>query len=199
MEERTILENLVKLNSQLDPLGSDSSDEDKYWMTAQIKFPAALQRLYSRLELIGVDFRVDVGVHQEIKNMPHEVAAIIQRTAEYSGTTDREKLHRLMIEQRRSARFAGRFREDFRELAQMFMPTRFRRYILVQHPFRYYGCEQGLELFETSFVPLPKFMRVTSRTDLTLEEPAKEGFLVYKKREVRDEIRRIFPASKNYQ
>ena len=114
VEERTIIENLVKLNSQLDPLGSDASNEDKYWLTAQIKFPASLRRLYSSLEVLGVDFRVDVGVHQEIKTLPREVRGIIERTAEFSGTADREKLLRLVAEQRRVAKFASRFREDFR-------------------------------------------------------------------------------------
>ncbi len=198
VEERTIVESLVKMNSQLDPLGSESSDEDKYWLTAQIKFPASLQRLYSSLEVLGVDFRVDVGVHQEIKTLPREVRGIIERTAEFSGTSDREKLLKLVAEQRRVSKFASRFREDFRELALLFMPTRFSHYIIVQQPFRYYECKPGLELFQSSFAPLPKFMTVVSRTDLSLEEPAKEGFLVYKKKEVRDEIQRIFPPSKDY-
>ena len=198
VEERAIIENLVKLNSQLDPLGSVSPDEDKYWLTAQIKFPASLRRLYSSLEVLGVDFRVDVGVHQEIKTLPREIRGIIERTAEFSGTSDREKLLKLVAEQRRVAKFARRFREDFRELALLFMPTRFSHYIIVEQPFRYYECHPGLDLFESSFAPLPKFMTVVSRTDLSLEEPAKEGFLVYKKKEIRDEIERIFPPTKTY-
>src|SRR6266516_1338605 len=198
IEERTVFENLVKLNSQLDPLGSDSSAEDKYWLTAQIKFPASLQKIYRSLEVLGVDFRVDVGVNQQIKTVPSEIRAIIERPDVFSGTADREKLLRLVGEQRRAAKFASRFREDFRELALLFMPTRFSRYIVVQQPFRYTECEPGLELFESSFAPLPKFMTITSRTDLSLEEPAKEGVLVYKKKEVKDEIQRIFPASKDY-
>lgn len=196
IEERNVLENIVRLDSEIDPLGSASSDVDKYWMTAQLKSPLGLRKMYSRLELLGVNFRVDVGVHQEIKAIPREVKGIIERSAEFGGTTDRNKLTQLVMDQRRSARFASRFREDFRELAQLFLPTRFRRYIAIEQPFRYYNCEPGMELFETSFVPLPKFMTVISRTNLSLDEPAKEGFLLYKKKEVRDEIKRIFPESK---
>ncbi len=194
--ERTVTESLVQMNSQLDPLTGESLETDKYWMTAQLRHPAALQKSYSRLDLLGVDFRVDVGVHQDVKTkVPHEVMRIIERSAEFASTSDREKLLRLALEQRRAVRFASGIRDALRELTDLFLPGRFKRFVEVQAPFRFYECERGIELFESLFASMPKFMTITSRTDLSLQEPAKQGVLLYKKKEIREEIGRIFPRS----
>ncbi len=194
LPERGVTEALVQMNSQLDPLTTDASEMDKYWMTAQLRNPAALQRSYTRLDVLGVDFRVDVGVHQDVKTkVPSGVKRIIQRSAEFAGTSDREKLLRLALDQRKSARFSAGVKDGLRELTDLFLPGRFRRYVEVQPPFRFYDCERGHELFESLFATLPKFMTVTSRTDLSLDEPARQGFLLYKKKIVRDEIERMFP------
>ena len=38
-------------------------------------------------------------------------------------------------------------------------------------------------------------MTITSRTDLSLDVPAKEGILVYKKKAIGEGVERIFPAT----
>ena len=51
-------------------------------------------------------------------------------------------------------------------LGELFVPSRFRRYVDVADPFHVWECERGRRLFELPFLNLPKTMTVVSRTDL---------------------------------
>lgn len=192
--ESQSLNEIVQRNVQLDSTAPDLSDSESYWMTSQLKHPSFLRKTYSRLELYGVDFRVDVGVHQEIKNsIPHGIMKAIQRSVEFIGTTDREKLLRLMLQQRKTTQAAD-IPEAVRQLIDLFVPTKFKKFVSVNAPFRFQECQRGTEFFERLFLALPKFMTIVSRTDLTLEQPARQGTLTYKKRDVREEIAKLFPT-----
>lgn len=185
------LDNIVQRKWQLDP--ESREDADRYWIAAQLKHLRTLQEVYSKLELRGVNLQVDVGVYQDIKTkIPHSAMRAIERGSEFIGTRDREKLMRLMLEQRRDARqIGGTLLQAIRQLTDLFLPSRFERFVDVVHPFRYSGCHQGPELI-APMLALPKFMTVISRTDLSLEEPAREGHLLYYKSRIQEAIGEIF-------
>jgi hypothetical protein len=185
------VESLVQRKWQLDPHSED--DADSYWVVAQLKHLRTLQEVYSKLELRGVDLRVDVGVYQDIKTkVPHKAMRTLERGSEFIGTRDREKLVRLMIEQRRDSGYlTGELMQAVRQLTDLFLPSRFEKYVEVLAPFYYYGCHQGTD-FISPMLALPRFMTVISRTDLSLDEPAREGKVIYYKKKIQDAIGKIF-------
>lgn len=196
LRDPRFLDSVVKRNWQLDTHGQDPSNIETYWMTAQIRHPAALRGTYSKLELLGVDLLLDVGVHQDIKTaMPPHALRAMERGGKFIGASDREKLYKLMIQQRREAKSVAGLPNATRRLLDLFMPNKFKRFVEVTQQFSFHECFRGTELFESSMlVALPRFMTVVSRTDLSLETQAKEGKLMYYKGKVRDEITQIFSA-----
>jgi hypothetical protein len=120
--------------------------------------------------------------------------SIIERAARSTATRDREKLLRLAMEQAREARYADtQLYENLKRITDLFLPDKFGAFIKVDQPFRYAGCNRGAEIMQSAFFSLPTFMTVVPRTDLSLEEPARNGCLVYYKRRVQGEIEKIFP------
>jgi hypothetical protein len=192
MEDPEYLDALVQRRWQLDPQCGD--DVEQYWMTAQFKHLKVLREMYAKLDLQSVDMRVDVGVHQDIKTkIPHKAMKSIERASEFIGTRDREKLLRLMLEQRRNMEYVGKdLLQSVRKVTDLFLPTKFAGFVEVNRPFRLSDCLPGAELMESLLLALPKFMTVVSRTDLTLDEPAREGNLLYHRRRVQDAIEKIF-------
>ena len=75
------------------------------------------------------------------------------------------------------------------EIAAM---SRFESFLDVQKEFRYHMCVPGTEMIESFLLAIPKFMTVVSRTDLTLEQPARDGILQYHRGRVRNRIEKIF-------
>jgi len=193
LEEPRFLEDLVQRNGQLDPRSYGDDKVDSYWQTAQLRHLSVLSSFFQKLELRGLDCYVDVGVHQDVETkMPGSFVRAIERQAEFGLTRDREKLLRLGREQARDIRFAGKTEDMVERLRQVFAPSRFSKHLDVQDPFRFWECQQGRQLFEVPFLQLPKVMTVVSRTDLTLDDPARNGKLLYRKAEIRDEIEKIF-------
>ena len=60
-------------------------------------------------------------------------------------------------------------------------------------PFRYSDCIRGKELYDAiPFPTFPKSIKIVSRTDLSLDKPANEGRLIYKKKNFQKKISKIF-------
>lgn len=193
LEDPRFLDSLVQRNFQLDPRSFGDNTVDSYWLTAQLKHLSILSAFFQRLELRGLDCKVDVGVHQDVKTkIPTGFIRAVERQAQFGATRDREKLLRLRRDQMRDHRYAARSDDLVEQLRRIFQPSRFQRHVDVQDPFRFYECLQGRQMFEIPFLQLPTVMTVVSRTDLTLETPASNGKLVYRKAEVRKEISEIF-------
>lgn len=62
--------------------------------------------------------------------------------------------------------------------------------------FRYSNCYKGKEYFELPIQIIPKKMHVIARADLTLEKPATEGVLIYKRNQFMEEIKNILGPRK---
>lgn len=192
LEDRAFLDTLVQRSSHLDP--QDEGDIESYWMTAQLKNLSVLQKAFARLDLRGVDFNVDVGVYEDIKTkIPHKAMRSIERAAEFIGTRDRNRLLRIMLDQRKGMDYVGGdLVKAVRELTDLFLPTRFASFLNVGLGFRYHMCVPGAEMIESILLAIPKFMTVVSRTDLSLEEPARDGILRYHRGRMRNRIEKIF-------
>src|SRR3989442_2871098 len=99
LEEARFLDTLVQRSWQLDPRSLPDAKVDSYWLTAQLRHLAVLKSFFQRLELRGLECRVDVGVHQDVKTkIPHQFTRGVERAADFSKTRDREMLRRLAHE-----------------------------------------------------------------------------------------------------
>jgi hypothetical protein len=78
------------------------------------------------------------------------------------------------------------------EIHSVFLPTRFKNFVDITPPFRYHNSKQGTDFYDFPGQVLPKAMTVVSRTDLNLQNPAREGKVIYKKRDLFSELDKIF-------
>jgi len=56
-------------------------------------------------------------------------------------------------------------------------PQTFRTFLKVERDFYYHDCLRGADYYAAPFPTWPKFMIVITRTNLSLNKPAAEGFL----------------------
>lgn len=184
--------NLVERSVSVEPLQYD--DRDEYWMNAQLKFPQALQKIYSHLSLQDIDLNVDVAVDNEVKTtIPNYVTRGLRAIRKLLSQSDRNLTHTAFIEYLRTRRQIGTdIYTLIAEINALFIPERFMKFVEVTEPFRYYNSRQGTEFHDFPGQVVPKTMRVTSRTDLNLETPAKEGKVIYKKKSLSEELAKVF-------
>ena len=172
-----------------------ATDQDAYWMHAALKHPAYLKKLYDNLEVRDIDFNVDVAIYKEIKSVvPRNVIKVLSILRELSSTTDRNRAIRLTFELLKARRRGGS-KDPYEIMSQaqtLFMPHHFKRFIEVTPPFRYYDAIVGPNFYDRTLQILPKTMKVVSRTDLDLNNPAADGKMYYKKRILYDDLSKLF-------
>lgn len=171
------------------------ADSTKYWMVAQLKHLESLKSQYGRIDLRDVDFNVNVGVHQDVNTkipsgFKEQMETLAQLTKK-KGRGEKFKLFQKLL-QIQNTKYGGRELEVLGSIMEVFSPIAFRKFVDVTSDFHYSNCEKGSGMYDYPFVMWPKFMRVTSRTDLGLDKPASNGTLVYKRREFMTELERIF-------
>lgn len=172
-----------------------NEDSTEYWMMAQLKHLDALKSEYGRIDLRDVDFNVDVGVHQDVntkipdgfKDQLKTITELLQR----KGRGEKFRLYHQLLSMQNKPQ-AGHEFEILGSLAALFSPPTFKKFINVSRDFHYYNCEKGTNVYDYSFMSWPKFMKITSRTDLGLDRPASQGALVYKKSDFMSEIENLF-------
>ena len=97
------------------------------------------------------------------------------------------------MRKQKTKRYAGREQEVLMDLQDIFEPLQFCTFVDVKSPFRYSDCIRGKEFYDKiPFPTFPKTMKVISRTDLSLDKPAAEGRLIYKKKDLQDKISEVF-------
>lgn len=191
IDDASLIDDIVERTKAHEPSGPDKNE---YWMHAQLKHPKILESKYGRFDLRDVDVTVDVGVHNELKtNIPASFIQRLKTFFEIMSETDPRRQFLAVPKLRRLARerTAGREFKILVDLESLFYPTEFRRFIDVIKDFRYSNCYKGKEYFELPIQIIPKKMHVISRADLTLEKPAAEGILVYKRNLFVEEIKNI--------
>lgn len=171
-------------------------NDTEYWMVAQLKHLDALKSKYGRIDLRDVGFNVNVGVHQDINTkVPEEFKDVLVAVAELLQRKGRDEKYKSYVKLRslQNKPQAGHEFEILGRLEELFSPLTFKRFVQVSRDFHYSSCEKGVNVYDSSFMAWPKFMKVTSRTDLGLHKPASEGTLVYKKSDFISEIEQLFP------
>lgn len=68
---------------------------------------------------------------------------------------------------------------------------KFRDFVEVPQPYRYFGCETGAER-EPEYKMFPNAMKILSRTNLSLKNPTADGKMVFKKNDFHSELAKLF-------
>jgi len=168
-----------------------------YELSAQLKDPRSLKKHFtSGVYLRDVDFTVDVSVHQDVNTtLPGVFIKQVDILRELEKPKGRAETYKLMYQKQHleKAKFGGKTNKYLESLYEVFTPVNFENYIDVQKDFFYSQCSRGAELYEdVPFPTWPKTMKVTSKTDLNLDNPASDGILIYKHNEFLKEIEKIF-------
>lgn len=163
---------------------SPEGDLTKYWMVAQLKHLESLKSQYCKIDLRDVDFNVNVGVHQDVSaKIPDSFKEQLETIAELTKRIGRDEkfalYHKLLRIQ--NAKYGGTEYQVLSSLMNIFSPPSFKKYVDVEEDFYYSTCEKGTSVYDFPMVTWPKFMKVTSRTDLDLDKPASNGQLIYKR------------------
>lgn len=184
IEHPRLLDGLVQRNT---PVESPKTNSTEYWLHAELRHPAALKTRYGRFDLQDLEFAVDVGIAESVKTVIPDSLVKELETA-VALLESREKLRKRALAEEHLEAMQLRGGEStvrlLGGLQTVFAPAAFRRFLEVKRDFRYGDCERGVSLYDSLPIPTwPRFMKVVSRTDLSLDRPAAQGTLVYKKDE----------------
>ena len=171
----------------------------KYWVVAQLKHLESLKSKYCRIDLRDVDFNVDVGIHQDVvTKIPSAFKEQLETISELTKRKGRSEKFKLFYKLMRiqNTKFGGKEYELLGDVMNLFSPLNFRKYVDVEKDFHYSACEKGTSVYDFPIVTWPKFMKVTLRTDLSLDKLAANGQLIYKKSDFMAELEKIFMLSK---
>ncbi len=193
LQHRRFMSRLVNKQVQVEP----RNDVTSYWMTAQFKHLRPLRDKLDSLRVEDLDFFVRVHIEQNIKEIiPHTFIRQLEVGKELLQTKDREKKQSLAREHLRLAqanKLVGNEEKVIEKIEDLLKPSNFESYLDLIGQFYYHDCSQAGSFFRVPNFVIPSMMRVVSKTNLTLEEPAKEGELKFKRREFEDSFEDIFP------
>jgi hypothetical protein len=189
-EIEPIVRKLVQKNTQ-----TESVDDEKatYWLHAQLKELKDLTKSMRKLDLTDIPFVVNVAVHQDVKTkFPKRRQKELEVIAKWARELDRNRKLALDVEHlslKLRKRKEKNITDLLRDLQVLFDPHKFKSFIDVMNEFYYSECFRGTEFYDQiPFRTFPKWMAVISRTDLSVDKPASEGELVYKKADFSDAV-----------
>jgi len=184
-EKQAAIDSLVFSTSPAETLATpDESDVQRYWLHSELKTVEFLKKLYSHVRVEDLDVKVDVTLRDDIKSViSSDLRFEIGMMAKLGSRDRNEQARALTYRQRhRMPKFRGNVLEVMQATQELFQPSKFPRFLNLEGPYRLGKCVRGTDLPDL-FLPiyLPQSMLVYSSTDLTLDEPAKDGKLIYRK------------------
>lgn len=197
IENPSFIDNLVYKKVQEDTL----TEYRRYWMQAQLRFVDVLEKMFSNVRFEDLNFDVRVSTHEDIRtSIPESLKKELEVVVKWMSETDREQKSRLSMEHLRllRARRGGKKKygksilELLQELQDIFLPKTFRTFLKVEKDFYYHDCLRGVDYYAAPFPTWPKFMTVITRTNLSLDKPAAEGYLNFNYNNFRSKIEELF-------
>ena len=178
-----IVKDMVRKDHQVEAIGEE---KNTYWLHAQLKELKSLTRLLRKLNLLDIPFMVNVAVHQDVKTkFPTRRQRELELIAKWARELDRNRKRLLSHEHLALKRRRPKEKDITKMLTDLqiiFTPLRFKSFIDVFKDFHYSDCFRGADFYDQiPFRTFPKWMSVLCRTDVSIENPATEGELVYKK------------------
>jgi hypothetical protein len=189
------LNRLVNTRSSPEPL----KDKVKYDLSAQLKNPDALELKFSRVDIeefpltarVHVADRINTNVPDYVKELIKIESDILSDRNPHAWVKERALKQRKVQLMRRIGK--GELIDKIEELASLLSPANFINYVESVEDFKLFDCERGSEFFKAlGMCQLPKFMNVTSMTDLSLEKPAAKGKMYYNSKQFDEELSTLF-------
>ena len=186
IEDRQSLDGLVYTSSPKDSnLTTASGDEIiDYWLHAELKSVKPLRDIYSEVRVEDIEVKVEVAVKEHIKELfGDDLKADLAMRSKITSRDRNDRARAAYYLAKRKPRFKGDLDKVVYEFQELLRSSKFRRFIaLKEGTFRLGECEKDVGL-GAPIGPLyvPESMNVFSTTDLTLEDPAKNDNLLYKK------------------
>jgi hypothetical protein len=188
------LAGLVYTSSPAETISVGGGDVQRYWLHSELKTLKSLKEIYERVRVEDVDVRVDVTLRDDINNViPEDVRFEMMMMARLSSS-DRNVSSTAAAYRRRHPvpRFRGNLFQVTQEMMELCQPSKFRKFLTLEGPYRMAKCNRSAALADIYLpVSVPHAMEVYSKTDLTLEEPAKDGKLIYKKSDFLNQLEKI--------
>ena len=121
--------------------------------------------------------------------------------AKFSSKDRNESAKAIYYKQHHKQKIKGDINKVIYDINELFQPSKFRSYLSLEgDKFRYKGCQKGLTFSDPiGPIVLPNYMSVVSSTDLTLDEPAKDGKLIYKKTRFKKKVEKILNQPSEFQ
>lgn len=191
------LDHLVDARSDKE---TPKGEKSEFWMHAQLKFPSTLQRQYTRFDVKDFELLVQVPVSNYIEmSVPQVFRAEIDALAEFTQNDNPHNdiilAKRYKVAKRR--RGGKQFQAVLSEMQRLFLPNKFQTFVDVAPPFEYGESIKGSSYYESiPFPTWPKFMEVVARTNLSLDQNATDGILVFKKADFSEEVEKIMKVKK---
>lgn len=191
LDDQSFLDALVDRSK---PRETPGLVEEKYWMVAAFKHLEVFQSEYSSMELLDVDFSVDVAIAQDLNTkIPTVFREQIEQISKIAGPLGRGEVFKevgklISMKQRK---YGKNSLDLLGKLQEVFIPMKFQGFLDVQEDFHYGDCQRGINEFDVG-LSWPRSMIVISRADITLTKPVAKGTLVYKKSVFLNEIEKIF-------
>lgn len=188
------LAGLVYTSSPTETISEDGGDVQRYWLHSELKTIKSLKEIYERVRVEDVDVKVDVTLRDDVRNViPKDVRFEMMMMARLSSS-DRNVSSAAAVYRRHHPmpKFRGDLFQVTQDMMELCQPSRFRKYLSLDGPYRMAKCNRSAALADIYLpVSIPHAMEVYSKTDLTLEEPAKDGKLTYKKSDFLKQVEKI--------
>ena len=190
-----LIDDLVERTAAHEPSGKN---QDEYWIHASLKHPKVLTERFGRFDIRDVGVTVDVAVHNELKlAIPQSFISRLKIFFDIMSQTDPRQQYKAIPRLRTLTKYrtAGKEFDLIRDVQALFLPTEFSKYIDVLKDFRYSNCYAGKECYDLPIEVIPKKMEVISRTDVDLDNLARDGWVLYKKDLLREAIETLFKTT----
>ncbi len=195
LESQQALNRLVYRSSPSETLSDeDETDVQRFWLHSELKTVDFLKEIYRHVRVEDVEVMVGVTLREDIKSVISSDLRFEMGMLAKLGSNDRNEQRRAIEWKRRHPvpKFRGDIFEAMQNAQELFQPSKFRRFLSLQGPYRLSNCTRGTSLSDMFMaLHLPQSMLVYSSTDLTLEEPAKNGKLIYKKSQFTKRLEKI--------
>jgi hypothetical protein len=195
LESSKALNSLVYRSSPSENLEDDDEAEiQRFWLHSELKSVEFLRDIYKHVRIEDVDVVVDVTLREDVKAVISPDLRFEMGMMAKLGSRDRNEQRRALEYRRRHpvSKFRGNIFKAMQDAQELFQPSKFRRFLSLEGSYRLSKCRRGASLSDV-FLPLyfPQSMLVYSATDLTLENPAMDGKLIYKKSEFMKRLEKI--------
>jgi hypothetical protein len=192
--DQKFLKSLINKDVAADiPTSNNEEGIKEYWLNAELKHPSALKEQQgAHLNLRDLDIDVDVSIGQDIKmTIPGALRAQMEARAQLGKPMGRSEAFKANLRYQVLSRgkYAGKHDEILQHLQDIFTESHFKKYIEVLNDFRYNRSFRGIDYYDKLPIKTwPRNMNVISRTDLSVDKPAAEGILKYKRRDFMEDI-----------